>query len=270
MINDFDILLRSRDTRRRELDRERKLKAIAVSCLIGLSSIGAIATSLYKPAAPLPAPCNMSAYYLSELEDKDEQRVEAIKKLKQATAEIRRLKKERVLIIPPPEKTSEILDSGRFKLPDFKTQQINAFDYAVKLTLKHEGGYGIDNNGYPVNFGINQAFYSPLKGYPQRVKHLTRSQAIEYYKAKYWNPLCLDNANFSLEYKALIFDTAVNKGLYAAMKINKKARGSIVRAKLLRLAHLKSWARSGRTGTCGKKCLISLENRVKSFQEATV
>lgn len=120
MINANDVLLRCRDMKRKEAQKIRQQKIIATLAFLTISSSCVIASQLQKPKVVMPEPCNMSEYYLAELEDKDEQRVLAIKKLKEATAEIRRLKTEKVINIPDPAKTPQILDSSRFSMRSFR------------------------------------------------------------------------------------------------------------------------------------------------------
>jgi Glycosyl hydrolase 108 len=88
---------------------------------------------------------------------------------------------------------------------------------AFNQTLKHEGGLGIDNNGYAVNYGINQKWYRPFKGMPKTVNDLNKQFASKYYYFKYFKPLNL-NANYSQVYINFIFDTAVNKSVRVAFK----------------------------------------------------
>lgn len=139
--------------------------------------------------------------------------------------------------------------------------KINAYSYALGKTLKHEGGYGIDNNGYAVNRGINQKWYKPLKGFPKHVKNLSYTQTEAYYKAKYWQPLKLKDS-YSSEYQAFIFDTAVNKGVHTAKRIDRQAKGDLEKAKALRIAHIRKWACKCKQN---KKYQTSLIKRVRSF-----
>ena len=120
MINEYDVLLRCRDLKRKESVRVRQQKIITSVAFLVISSSCVVAAKLQKPEVIIPEPCNMSEYYLAELEDKDEQRILAIKKLKEATAEIRRLKTEKVINIPAPSQKPQILDSSRFSMPNFK------------------------------------------------------------------------------------------------------------------------------------------------------
>lgn len=63
------------------------------------------------------------------------------------------------------------------------------FDHAVETVLSNEGGYSPkDMNGAPVNFGINaKANGAELKKLGvANIKDLTRDQAVQIYRDKYW------------------------------------------------------------------------------------
>lgn len=165
------------------------------------------------------------------------------------------IKKE--ILYPNPFKNSSV-SFGKVVSP--APVKINAYSYAFQKTLKHEGGYGIDNNGYAVNRGINQKWYKPSKGYPKHVKNLTYKQTEAYYKAHYWQPLKLKDT-YSREYQAFIFDTAVNKSVYVARKIDRQAMGDLEKAKALRIAHINRWCKCKQN----KKYQIGLIKRVRSF-----
>jgi hypothetical protein len=88
------------------------------------------------------------------------------------------------------------------------------FQTAVNLVLTKEGGYN-DKDGHsnsPVNFGINQKANPDID-----VKNLTRDQAVEIYRQRYWNPIGGDNLSPSVATFAM--DTAVNMGVDAAKKL---------------------------------------------------
>jgi hypothetical protein len=77
------------------------------------------------------------------------------------------------------------------------------FDAAVATVLKHEGGYNPhDINGAPVNFGINQGANPGVD-----VKNLTRDEAAQIYKDKYWGPS--NAASLPTAMQAPYFDTYV-------------------------------------------------------------
>jgi hypothetical protein len=82
------------------------------------------------------------------------------------------------------------------------------FDKAVNnLIDRREGGYKDTdgNTGAPVNMGINQKFHPDVD-----IKNLTRDQAIQIYKQKYWDEIGADNLSPSAAIVA--FDAAVNQG----------------------------------------------------------
>jgi hypothetical protein len=226
--------------------RERKAR---IKFVLGLGLTLALGGMALKPPQATPAPCNMSSYYISEMVELESQLNKADSELKRLQIQNRKLQFERLNTV-----CSLNID----------TTHSEAFYKAVKRTFKHEGGLGIDNNGYAVNFGINQKWYKPLKGYPKSVKDLTRTQAIEYARINYWLPLNL-NAQ-SLEYKAFIFDTAFNKGVDVGQRIDSYAQGDLKLAKQKRKSHLQKWYKSGFRGTCGKSCLKSLIARVETYK----
>lgn len=83
------------------------------------------------------------------------------------------------------------------------------FDTAVNRTLGFEGGYtSNDSNGAPANFGINQAANPDVS-----VKSLSKDQARDLYKTRYWDAIGGDQLaqqNPALAHVA--FDAAVNSG----------------------------------------------------------
>lgn len=77
------------------------------------------------------------------------------------------------------------------------------FANAVNFVLKHEGGYNpSDRNGAPVNFGINQRANPDVD-----VKSLTRDQATQIYKTRYWDKS--GAANLPANMQTPYFDTYV-------------------------------------------------------------
>lgn len=89
------------------------------------------------------------------------------------------------------------------------------FERAVKVILKHEGGYVNHPNdpGGETNFGISK------RSFPNEdIKNLTVERATEIYHEHFWKPLKLHL--LSSEYLALhIFDHAVNAGGKTAVKM---------------------------------------------------
>jgi len=228
----------------KERQKEKRQKRI-VSLLLILGLAGSVgAAGNIKPKPIKHEPCCLAGGYINELLASEAK----IKKLEQE------LKKEK--------------EKAKPKATIKKTIDTHpvSFYKAVRITFKHEGGRGIDNNGYKVNYGINQLWYKPLKGYPKSVWNLTRTQAIEYARVNYWLPLRL-NGQHSEAYEAFIFDTAFNKSVVVGQKIHQLANGDLEVAKKARLGHLKAWRAGGRVGTCGKACYSSLIKRVNTYKE---
>lgn len=84
------------------------------------------------------------------------------------------------------------------------------FDEAVDFTLKHEGGaYVIDANGKGVKWGINAADNPGID-----IPHLSRDDAAEIYKHKYWDAIGADT--LAPDMRLAAFDTAVVEGVSRA------------------------------------------------------
>lgn len=81
------------------------------------------------------------------------------------------------------------------------------FEDAVKLILKHEGGYVFDeaDPGGETNFGISKASYPHLD-----IKELTIEQAIEIYKNDFWDKYQVESLPALL--RLTFFDCCVNQG----------------------------------------------------------
>ena len=144
-------------------------------------------------------------------------------------------------------------------------ERSNDFEKAVKHVLKIEGGYAIDNNDYPVNFGINQKWYTPLKGFPPKVKDLTKTQAIKYYKKYYWDTLPFNPKHLPLRMSIYYFDTAVNKGMSVCKKIYNICGSDYKCAVAERKTHLEKWFKSSNTGTCKENCFKALLKRANGI-----
>ncbi|SEM78941.1 Predicted Peptidoglycan domain-containing protein [Syntrophus gentianae] len=102
------------------------------------------------------------------------------------------------------------------------------FDYAFEQTLCLEEGYSDDpaDRGGKTNWGITEATLKDActRGIvPTRdVASLSKDQARLIYKAEYWDALKLDSV-ISPAIVAEIFDTEVNMGRSAAVKIIQEA-----------------------------------------------
>lgn len=102
-----------------------------------------------------------------------------------------------------------------------------AFQKAVALILKHEGGYVNDprDPGGETNFGISK------RAYPNEdIRGLTRERAAALYHRDYWQAIRGDELPFPL---ALVtFDMAVNAGVGAAVRHLQEALAVPVDGKL--------------------------------------
>jgi lysozyme family protein len=102
-----------------------------------------------------------------------------------------------------------------------KTDASTNFSQCLDVVLKEEGGYTNDPNdpGGPTNFGITIADLKEWRGHdvtPEDVKNMSKAEAQEIYRSKYWNPMqCGDLPNgIDLE----VFDFGVNAGIRTAVK----------------------------------------------------
>lgn len=92
---------------------------------------------------------------------------------------------------------------------------IMAFENAVKIILKHEGGYvnDPDDPGGETAFGICKRSYPDLD-----IRNLTVEQAKEIYYRDYWmKAYCHEIRNHQLAIH--VFDMAVNAGVTAAIRL---------------------------------------------------
>ena len=106
------------------------------------------------------------------------------------------------------------------------------FDSAVQRVLSHEGGFAANdgNTGAPVNFGINQRANPDID-----VKNLTREQAVEIYRERYWN--AIDGDNLAPELQGTALDAAVNQGPANARRWLQESGGNVQRFNELRREH---------------------------------
>lgn len=92
------------------------------------------------------------------------------------------------------------------------------FDKLIRPLLDREGGYVNDPNdsGGETNFGITKAVAERC-GFMGEMCTMTRAQAVEIYRAKYWQPIKGDAlAAISEGLAEEVFDTAVNCGTHRA------------------------------------------------------
>jgi lysozyme family protein len=103
-----------------------------------------------------------------------------------------------------------------------KTDTSSNFSQCMDAVFREEGGYTNDplDPGGPTNFGVTIAVLKEWRGHDvtaEDIKNLTKAEAQEIYRSKYWNPMqCSDMPNgIDLE----IFDFGVNAGTRAAVKM---------------------------------------------------
>lgn len=103
------------------------------------------------------------------------------------------------------------------------------FNSIVQRTLKVEGGYSATdgNSGAPVNFGINQRANPDID-----VKNLTKDQAVQLYKSRYWDAIGGDSLPPSI--RATAFDAAVNQGVPWTKAALQQAGGDVAAFNALR------------------------------------
>lgn len=103
------------------------------------------------------------------------------------------------------------------------------FNSIVQRTLKVEGGYSATdgNSGAPVNFGINQRANPDVD-----VKNLTKDQAVQLYKSRYWDAIGGDSLPAAI--RATAFDAAVNQGVPWTKAALQQAGGDVAAFNALR------------------------------------
>lgn len=90
------------------------------------------------------------------------------------------------------------------------------FQRSLAAVLKHEGGY-VDHPADPggaTNMGITFATLQAWRGKPITkvdVQNLTKSEAGQIYKARYWDRLNADHLPYGVDYA--VFDFGVNSGV---------------------------------------------------------
>lgn len=100
---------------------------------------------------------------------------------------------------------------------------MNTFEKAVEFVLRFEGDFLDDSrdSGGATKFGISSRSYPDLD-----IKNLTRMQAIEIYRADYWNRLKANECPAQIA--IVLFDAAVNQGLISAIRMLQKSLGVTV------------------------------------------
>jgi hypothetical protein len=109
-------------------------------------------------------------------------------------------------------------------MPGFRdTGAVNApFEDALRTTLRYEGGFVEDDAGRgPSKFGINKAANPDVD-----VKNLTKEQARELYKKRYWDAIGGDSlAAKDPAFAKVAFDTAVNMGVGKTKQLVAESKG---------------------------------------------
>jgi lysozyme family protein len=102
------------------------------------------------------------------------------------------------------------------------------FDKCLSHVLKYEGGYSDhpSDPGGATNLGITHEVLAAWRGRPVTkadVTALTRAEAAEIYRARYWKPVAGDELPAGLD--LAVFDCAVNQGVGRATKLLQMALG---------------------------------------------
>ncbi len=102
------------------------------------------------------------------------------------------------------------------------------FDKALLYCLQNEGGFAdkADDKGGPTNKGITKAILTRYRGKEATtddVKTLGDNEIAAIYRAFFWGPLNI--SSLSQPIATAIFDTAVNQGQSAAIKLAQEALG---------------------------------------------
>ncbi|SDR19764.1 glycoside hydrolase family 108 protein [Pseudovibrio sp. Tun.PSC04-5.I4] len=99
----------------------------------------------------------------------------------------------------------------------------HTFELVLSELLSIEGGFSNRSRkadpGGPTNYGITQGTLSAWRGQPvsvQEVKQMNESEAIEIYRAQYWDAVKGDKLPLGLDYA--MFDFTVNSGPSRAVK----------------------------------------------------
>ena len=120
------------------------------------------------------------------------------------------------------------------------------FCEAVKVILKHEGGYVNDPNdpGGETKYGISKRAYPKLD-----IKRLTKKEARKIYKKDYWDKIKADRLPPQVRLAA--FDFAVNSGVYRSIsliqKVAKVKRDGVLGPKTLKQISLMNPAKLAET-----------------------
>lgn len=106
----------------------------------------------------------------------------------------------------------------------------NNFDIEIEEVLRREGGYSnhpADRGGatnYGITIGVLKKWRKDNNLTPEDVKNMSVDEAKQIYKAKYWDPLSLDEIK-SQHVAGVIFDQGVNAGIRTSAKRAQKVVG---------------------------------------------
>jgi hypothetical protein len=103
-----------------------------------------------------------------------------------------------------------------------QTDASTNFSQCLDLVFREEGGYTNDpqDHGGPTNFGITIADLKEWRGHdvtPEDVKNMTKGEAQEIYRSKYWNPMQCGEIPNGIDLE--LFDFGVNAGIRTAIKM---------------------------------------------------
>src|SRR6185312_14622571 len=104
----------------------------------------------------------------------------------------------------------------------------STYDEALRRLFIHEGGYTNDaaDPGGPTNFGITIADcrrYVKPDASAADVRAMTRDEAREIYRSKYWGAMRCDDLPAGVDYA--VFDYGVNSGVSRAAKVLQRIVG---------------------------------------------
>ena len=167
------------------------------------------------------ATSNLSAMYQSAVGAGIITREQASKDIYEART---RAERNRLEVLPPEQIVQEFSGGKSFD-----------FDQSVEHIFKSEGGYVAKDgrSNAPANFGINQNANPDID-----VKNLTKDQAKEIYKERYWDKINADSLPENI--RLVAFDTAVNQGVKTANRLIKESGGDLEKFTQLRIAEYKS------------------------------
>lgn len=120
-------------------------------------------------------------------------------------------------------------------LNDFKKVGGNSFEETINYILDIEGGYVAKDgrSNAPANFGINQKANPDID-----VKNLSKEQAKQIYKERYWDKINADSLPQNI--RLIAMDSAVNQGVGIANKLINESNGDPVKFTELKIKYYKS------------------------------